>query len=200
MHRGNWNGNPNCLFSAKARRRRLVLCYRPLTVGRRPETARNGPFFVRVCDSAGKYQWVRHETQQAAEKAAKAAPVARKAQVLGLTVDDLTNGANTDRISIKTAPSKTICKTESSVTRDRLPLTRTRSTNCWRTYPVASDSSISWRHPGLSTSGTCLLRTRPFESLGKLASRGFSRGDSVVLLRRETVPESTEDVTPHKIP
>jgi integrase/recombinase XerD len=77
--------------------------YRPLSVGRRPEAARNGPFFVRVRDSAGKYQWVRHDTQQAAEKAAKAAPVARKAQVLGLTVDDLTNEASTNRISIKTA-------------------------------------------------------------------------------------------------
>ncbi len=77
--------------------------YRPLTVGRRPEAAKTGPYFVRVRDGAGKYQWLKHDTEQAAEKAAKAAPVARKAQDLGLTVDDLTNEANSNRISIKTA-------------------------------------------------------------------------------------------------
>jgi integrase/recombinase XerD len=77
--------------------------YRPLTVGRRPEAAKTGPYFVRVRDNAGKYQWVKHHTEQAAEKAAKAAPVARKAQQLGLTVDDLTGEANSNRISIKTA-------------------------------------------------------------------------------------------------
>jgi hypothetical protein len=74
--------------------------YRPLTVARRPEAAKTGPYFVRVRDSAGKYQWVKHNTEQYAEKAA---PVARKAQELGLTVDDLTNEANSNRISIKTA-------------------------------------------------------------------------------------------------
>jgi hypothetical protein len=77
--------------------------YRPLTVGRRPEAAKTGPYFVRVRNSAGKYQWAKHTTEEAAEKAAKAAPVARKAQELGLTVDELTNEANTNRISIKTA-------------------------------------------------------------------------------------------------
>lgn len=77
--------------------------YRPLAVGRRPEAAKNGPYFIRVRNSAGKYQWVKHDTEQAAAKAAKAAPVARQAQELGLTVDDLTNEANTNRISIKTA-------------------------------------------------------------------------------------------------
>src|SRR5579862_3140959 len=77
--------------------------YRPLTVGRRPDAAKNGPYFIRVCDRAGKYQWVKHDTEQAAGKATKAAPVARKAQELGLTVDDLTNEANINRISIKTA-------------------------------------------------------------------------------------------------
>ena len=30
--------------------------YRPLTVGRRPEAAKNGPYFIRVRDGAGKYQ------------------------------------------------------------------------------------------------------------------------------------------------
>jgi integrase/recombinase XerD len=77
--------------------------YRPLTVGRRPEAAKNGPYFIRVRNSAGKYQWIRHDTEQAAAKAAKAAPVARQAQELGLTVDDLTSEANTNRISIKAA-------------------------------------------------------------------------------------------------
>jgi integrase/recombinase XerD len=77
--------------------------YRPLAVGRRPEAAKNGPYFIRVRDRAGRYQWVRHDTEQAAQKAAKVAPVARQAQELGLTVDDLTSAANTNRISIKTA-------------------------------------------------------------------------------------------------
>lgn len=77
--------------------------YRPLAVGRRPEAAKNGPYFIRVRDSAGKYQWVKHDTEQAAEKAAKTAPVARQAQELGLSIDDVTDEANTNRISIKTA-------------------------------------------------------------------------------------------------
>jgi integrase/recombinase XerD len=77
--------------------------YRPLTVGRRPEAARNGPYFIRVRNGAGKYQWSRFDTEQAAVKSAKTAPVARQAQELGLTVDDLTNETNTNRISIKTA-------------------------------------------------------------------------------------------------
>src|SRR5207245_5465297 len=77
--------------------------YRPLTVGRRPEVAKNGPYFIRVRDNSGKYQWVKHDTERAAERAAKAAPVARQAQELGLTVDDLTNEANANRIPIKTA-------------------------------------------------------------------------------------------------
>jgi hypothetical protein len=69
--------------------------YRSLTAGRRPEAAKNGPYFIRLSNSAGKYQWVRHDAERAAEraaeKAAKVAPVARQAQELGLTVDDLTN-------------------------------------------------------------------------------------------------------------
>src|ERR1700674_6032354 len=76
--------------------------YRPLAVGRRPEAAKSGPYFIRVHDSVGKYQWVKHDTEQAAQKAAKVPPVARRAQDLGLTVDDLTNEANANRISIKT--------------------------------------------------------------------------------------------------
>ncbi len=114
--------------------------YRPLTVGRRPEAAKNSPYFIRVRDGGGKYQWVTHHTEQAAEKAAKAGPVARQAQELGLTVDDLTNKANTNRVSIKTAVSDA---------HDQSLLTRTRSPNCWRTCPVASGSSINWQHLGL---------------------------------------------------
>ena len=56
--------------------------YRPLTVGRRPEAAKNGPYFIRVRDSAGKHQWIKHDTERGAQKAAKAAPVARQAQGL----------------------------------------------------------------------------------------------------------------------
>lgn len=77
--------------------------YRPLTVGRRPEAAKYGPYFIRVRNGAGKYQWVKYDTEQAAAKAAKVAPVARQAHELGLTVDELTNEASTNRVSIKTA-------------------------------------------------------------------------------------------------
>ena len=45
--------------------------YRPLTVGRRPEAAKNGPCYIRVRNTAGKYQWVKHDTEQTAAKAAK---------------------------------------------------------------------------------------------------------------------------------
>jgi hypothetical protein len=117
--------------------------YRPLAVGRRPQAARNGPYFIRVRNSAGKYQWVKHDTEQAAAKAAKAAPVARQAHELGLTVDDLTNEANINRISIKTAVENYL-----QAGRDQLPYTRTRSTNCWQICPGASGSSISWQHLG----------------------------------------------------
>jgi hypothetical protein len=66
--------------------------------------------------------------------AAKAAPVARKAQELGLIVDELTNEGNTNRISIKTA---------ASVGRDLSPHMRMRSTNCWQICPKVSVLSIS---------------------------------------------------------
>jgi hypothetical protein len=35
--------------------------YRPLAAGRRPEAAKNGPYFIRVRNGAGKYQWVNLE-------------------------------------------------------------------------------------------------------------------------------------------
>jgi integrase/recombinase XerD len=74
-----------------------------LSVGRRPESAKRGPYFIRIRNAAGKYQWVKHETEAAAKEAAKLAPVAQKAQELGLTVDEATNTANANRTSIKTA-------------------------------------------------------------------------------------------------
>src|SRR6202140_5701453 len=101
LQRGNWMAIQTIYY-----RQKIVGTgwrYRPLTVGRRPEAAKNGPYFIRVRDSAGKYQWLKHDTEQAAQKAAKAAPVARRAQELGLTVDELTNEAIPNRISIKTA-------------------------------------------------------------------------------------------------
>jgi integrase len=101
LQRGNWMAIQTVYYRQKIEG--TGWRYRPLTVGRRPEAAKNGPYFIRVRDSAGKYQWLKHDTEQAAGKAAKAAPVARKAQELGLTVDDLTNEANINRISIKTA-------------------------------------------------------------------------------------------------
>jgi hypothetical protein len=63
----------------------------------------HGPYFIRVRNAAGKYQWVKHETEAAAKEAAKLAPLAQKAQELGLTVDEATNTANASRTSIKTA-------------------------------------------------------------------------------------------------
>src|SRR4029077_2407270 len=59
--------------------------YRPLTVGRRPEAAKNGRYFIRVRNNLWKYQWIKDDTEHAT---AKAAPVARQAQELSLTVDD----------------------------------------------------------------------------------------------------------------
>ena len=77
--------------------------YSALGIGRRPEAAKHGPYFIRVRNAAGKYQWVKHETEAAAKEAAKLAPVAHKAQELGLTVDEATNTANANRTSVKTA-------------------------------------------------------------------------------------------------
>jgi len=60
-----------------------------LGIGRRPEAARIGPFYIRVPDGANKYKWQKHDTEAAAKKAAELAPVARKAQELGLLPDDV---------------------------------------------------------------------------------------------------------------
>ena len=43
----------NCLLPAKDQ---IGLAISALSVGRRPEAAKNGPFFIRVRDGAGKYQ------------------------------------------------------------------------------------------------------------------------------------------------
>jgi hypothetical protein len=72
--------------------------YSALRIGRRSEVAKNGPFFIRVRDGANKYKWQKHDTENAARKAAERAPVARKAQELGLLPDDVTNETNRDRV------------------------------------------------------------------------------------------------------
>lgn len=77
--------------------------YSALGVGRRSEAAKHGPYFIRVRNGAGKYQWVKHQSEAAAKEAAKLAPVAQKAQELGLTIDETTNTANVSRTWIKTA-------------------------------------------------------------------------------------------------
>ena len=77
--------------------------YPALGVGRRPEAAKNGPFFLRIRDAANKYTWQRHETESDAKKAAERTPVARQAQELGLLVDDVTNEANKNRVPIQIA-------------------------------------------------------------------------------------------------
>jgi hypothetical protein len=76
--------------------------YEALGIGRRPEAARNGPFYIRVREK-GKYRWEKHLSELAAKKAAESAPVERKAQALGLIADDLTDETNTGRIPIKVA-------------------------------------------------------------------------------------------------
>jgi integrase/recombinase XerD len=80
--------------------------YSALGVGRRPEAAKNGPFFVRIRGVANKYKWQKYSTESEAKKAAERAPVARQAQELGLLVDDVTNEANKNRVPIKTAVEK----------------------------------------------------------------------------------------------
>jgi len=77
--------------------------YSALGIGRRSDAAKTGPFFIRIRDGANKYKWQKHDTEVGAKKAAELAPVARKAQELGLLADDFTNEANKDRVPIKTA-------------------------------------------------------------------------------------------------
>jgi integrase/recombinase XerD len=76
--------------------------YEALGIDRRPEAAKNGPFYIRVREK-GKYRWEKHLSELAAKKAAESAPVERKAQALGLIADDLTDETNTGRIPIKVA-------------------------------------------------------------------------------------------------
>jgi hypothetical protein len=61
--------------------------YSAMGIGRHPEASKSGPYFIRVRNGAGKYHWVKHDTEQAAAKAATVAPVATQAGELGLTVD-----------------------------------------------------------------------------------------------------------------
>lgn len=76
--------------------------YEALGIGRRPEAARNGPFYIRVREK-GKYKWEKHLSELEAKRAAASAPVERKAQALGLLADDITNEANSNRAPIKVA-------------------------------------------------------------------------------------------------
>jgi integrase/recombinase XerD len=76
--------------------------YEALGIGRRPEAAKNGPFYIRIREN-GKYKWEKHLSELEAKRAAESAPVERKAQALGLLPDDITNEANADRTSIKVA-------------------------------------------------------------------------------------------------
>ncbi len=101
--------------------------YFALRVGRRPEAAKNGPFFIRVRDAANKYKWQKHETESAAKEAAELFPVSRQASELGLTVDP-----PMQTVARFKPPSRTICTTGVSVDRDPSPRMRTYSTSCWR--------------------------------------------------------------------
>ena len=74
--------------------------YSVLGIGGHPESAKMGPFFIRVRDGANKYKWQKHDSDAAATKAAELAPVARKAQELGLLPDDLTEETNKNRVPI----------------------------------------------------------------------------------------------------
>jgi integrase/recombinase XerD len=76
--------------------------YSALGVGRKPEAAKNGPFFVRI-RKQGKYTWQKHHSELDAKKAAESAPVERKAAALGLFPEDLTGEVNPNRTPIKTA-------------------------------------------------------------------------------------------------
>ena len=76
--------------------------YEALGIGRRPEAAKNGPFYIRVREK-GKYRWEKHLSELEAKRAAESAPVERKAQALELVPDDLTNEANSNRTPIKIA-------------------------------------------------------------------------------------------------
>jgi integrase/recombinase XerD len=76
--------------------------YEALGIGRRPEAARNGPYYIRVRNK-GKYRWQKHLSELAARKAAESAPIERKAQALGLVPDDVTGEVNPNRTPVKVA-------------------------------------------------------------------------------------------------
>jgi integrase/recombinase XerD len=75
--------------------------YSALTAGRQTDAAKKGPFFIRVRNLSGRYQWQKHDTRDAANKAKEAAPVERKAAALGLIASDELSAVN--RTSIKVA-------------------------------------------------------------------------------------------------
>ena len=76
--------------------------YEALGIARRPEAAKNGPYYIRVRQK-GKYRWEKHLSELEAKRAAESAPVERKAEALGLLPDDLTNDTNSKRTPIRVA-------------------------------------------------------------------------------------------------
>jgi integrase len=76
--------------------------YQALGIGRRPEAAKTGPFYVRI-RKQGKHTWQKHLSELEAKKAAESAPVERKAEALGLLPDDVTGEVSPNRTPIKTA-------------------------------------------------------------------------------------------------
>jgi integrase/recombinase XerD len=75
--------------------------YAAVTAGRQTDAAKKGPFFIRVRNLSGKYQWQRHSTRDDANKAREVAPVERKAAALGLINSDELSAVN--RTAIKVA-------------------------------------------------------------------------------------------------
>ena len=76
--------------------------YEALGIGRRPEAAKNGPFYIRVREK-GKYKLEKHLSEVEAKRAAESAPMERKAEALGLLPDDLMNETNSNRSPIRVA-------------------------------------------------------------------------------------------------
>jgi hypothetical protein len=154
--------------------------YEALGIGRRPEAAKNGPFYIRVREK-GKYRWEKHLSELAAKKAADTAPVERKAQALGLIADDLTDETNTGRIPIKVAV-ESYCTSGGSAAREASAFTGTSSTSFSGISPKAFGLSINWRIRGLSA------RTWSFSAARGTATKQSAHAwDSSSLFLKRTV-------------
>jgi integrase/recombinase XerD len=73
--------------------------YIPLRVGARPADC-VAPFYIRVRNEARKYQWMPQDSIESARDASKNQPLVRAAQARGISVDEHSNAANTNRTSI----------------------------------------------------------------------------------------------------